>query len=290
MRVLRKDLYSDAKAATYRELSTNALDSHIKAGNTNPIKVTLPTSINPTFIVSDEGTGLSPDDIRDIYSVFGASTKRDSEDETGMLGFGCKAPLAYALSFTLEAVKDNLRTIAMVTVDETDVGTIKILDKAPTVEPNGVTVSVPVKTHDVDTFNNGALEFFRYWRPGTVLVDGEVPEGLTGDAVWLDPDVAVFNLPARDSKLVMGSVAYPFTPAKFTHKIVVWAPMGSVDFTPAREALQMTALTKETIATIEAFVNQRFAESLRTKLETVKTKPDFGYGHFGFGELSSSLT
>src|SRR5262245_34262870 len=78
------DLYSDPELAVIREYSTNALDAHRDAGNPLPIEVTLPTPLAPLFKVRDYGDGLDAEDIRNIYSRYGTSTKRDSNDVVGM--------------------------------------------------------------------------------------------------------------------------------------------------------------------------------------------------------------
>lgn len=173
---LLTDLYSDRQMAVIREYASNALDSHIEAGNPDPIEVTLPTSFNPNLIITDRGVGLTVDDMRDIYSMYGRSTKRDTNDAVGMLGLGCKSGLTYALSFTVTAVKNGVRTVAVVTKDSDGVGIIKILDTMATDEPNGVTVSIPVDSYDISSFRYKADQLFKFWKPGTVLVNGEEPE------------------------------------------------------------------------------------------------------------------
>ena len=74
------DLYSDPELAVIREYSTNAFDAHIEAGVTRPIEITTPTHLCPFFKVRDYGFGLDVEDIREIYSQYGASTKRESDD------------------------------------------------------------------------------------------------------------------------------------------------------------------------------------------------------------------
>lgn len=262
------DLYSDPIMAVIREYSTNARDSHIDAGNPDPIKVTLPTAMNATFTVQDFGIGLNVDDLRDIYSMYGKSTKRDSDEATGMLGLGCKSGLTYTLTFGVTAIKNGVKTVASVGKDSDGVGTIRILDTVTTAEPNGVTVQIPVKSHDVQLFQAKALEFYRYWREGTVEVDGKEPT-FYDNAVWLDPDVCVL----RDqglSQLVMGGVPYPFKPT-INHSVVAWIPMGSVHFTPSREALHFTRRTEETIETLNEYVSERFLEVLHELLDKAVT-------------------
>jgi HSP90 family molecular chaperone len=99
-KILSDSLYSDKVMAVIRELSTNAYDSHISAGNKNPFKVVLPNSANPNFIVRDYGTGLSQTDMENLYTTYGASNKNDSNDFVGCLGLGSKSPFAYSKSFT----------------------------------------------------------------------------------------------------------------------------------------------------------------------------------------------
>jgi hypothetical protein len=90
---LLTDMYSDPELAIVREYSTNARDSHIAAGVTDPIEVYTPTVLEPMLRIVDHGVGLSADDIRDIYSRYGLSTKAESNDYNGVLGLGCKSAL-----------------------------------------------------------------------------------------------------------------------------------------------------------------------------------------------------
>lgn len=248
------DLYSDPTLAIIREYSTNALDSHIEAGQTRPIEVTLPTDSHRKFIVRDFGVGLSVDDIRRIYSAYGASTKRESDSVTGMLGLGSKSGLTYTNTFTVESVKNGVKVIAVVTKDQANVGSIKILDTFTTDESNGVTITVPVKEgwHEVQHFQAKAKHFFSFWREG-VLIDGEPPEPVSG--FQIDPDVILTNN-YTTSYVVMGNVPYPVE----THNEqawVAWVNMGDVDFVPSREALHMTSCTTEALGMIKDFISTR---------------------------------
>src|ERR1700733_14985766 len=57
------NLYSDKVLAVIREYSTNAAVVHLAAGNPAPIRVPLPTSAVLFLTITDEGTGLSIDDL-----------------------------------------------------------------------------------------------------------------------------------------------------------------------------------------------------------------------------------
>jgi hypothetical protein len=272
---LLTNLYKNRILAVQREYATNALDAHIEVGNSAPIEVRLPTATDLTFEVQDYGPGLSVDDIELIYSMYGASTKRESDLLTGMLGVGCKSGLTYALQFTVNAVKNGVRTIALVTKDDEGVGVIKILDTAATTDPNGVSIQIPVNAADVQKFRDEAHNLFRFWEPGTVLVDGESPKWereVDGeDYVWVDADVRVQKRAGygHNSYVVMGSVPYPFQWPNhdFPYQVVAWVPMGSVKPTPSREELMDVPLTEATLGELRSFILDRLPVKLTEKFE-----------------------
>ena len=87
MQILSKNLYSDPIGSIVRETVSNALDSHRRAGIDTPVIVSLKQlSSGYEFSVEDFGIGLDGDDVRDIISKYGKSTKRDSEYELGLYG------------------------------------------------------------------------------------------------------------------------------------------------------------------------------------------------------------
>ena len=108
MQMLSKNLYSDAIGSTIRECASNALDSHRRAGIDKPIIVALGRNkeSNYEFSVEDFGIGLDADDVKNIISKYGKSTKRNSTTELGMMGLGFKAPLSYSSSFYFIFRKD----------------------------------------------------------------------------------------------------------------------------------------------------------------------------------------
>jgi hypothetical protein len=88
--ILRDKLYSNKVLAVIREYSTNAYDAHVEAGIPDrPIEVTLPSRLDSTLSIRDYGIGLTEEDVRNIYAMYGASTKRSSNAFTGQLGLGC---------------------------------------------------------------------------------------------------------------------------------------------------------------------------------------------------------
>ena len=130
MRLL-SNLYRNAAAAVLREYSANAYDSHVQAGNPGPVEVTLPSDLNPTLVITDHGTGLSSDEMIGVYSRYGASTKRGTNDQVGAFGLGTKSAFTLGQQFIVNAVKDGWRTIAAFGLDTSGTGTVTILDHEP---------------------------------------------------------------------------------------------------------------------------------------------------------------
>jgi hypothetical protein len=247
-------LYSDTALAVIREYSTNALDSHVASGNPEPIHITLPSVFKPSFVVQDFGQGLSVDDLEQVYCRYGVSTKRDNDDEVGMMGVGCKSALAYTTEFTVVAIKQGVRTVALVTRDADGAGIIEVRDTRATNERNGVTITVAVD--DVESFRTKAERFFLWWEPGTVLVNGREPERPT-EALVVDDTISVFQGRAMLSQdiIIMGGVAYPAEKRlsgnlPYNHYVVARVPIGAVAPSPSRESMIMNPLTLRTLADV----------------------------------------
>lgn len=164
MQMLSKNLYSDDIGSAIRECASNALDSHRRAGVDTPIIVSFKSSTdyNYEFCVEDFGIGLDADDVKNIISKYGKSTKRNSNTELGMMGLGFKAPLAYSSSFYFVCRKDGMERKYMMYEGE-DVNTIDLLYEAETTEANGVKVIIPVKYNDAYQFRKKIKEQLCYF-------------------------------------------------------------------------------------------------------------------------------
>lgn len=280
------DLYSDPLLACVREYSTNARDAHIAAGNDDePIEVYTPTALSPSLRIIDHGVGMDEDDIENIYSKYGASTKNTSNEFNGVLGLGCKSALTYTSQFTVVGIKDGYRTIVSVSRDEEGVGSMTVLDSGATNAPNGVEIQIPIKSHDRDDVKEKAQEFFRYWDPGTVLLNSAEPERVTGmkigDHIILEQVGYYYDV---KHLLVMGGVAYPienkdYDPARTFevpdgYRVVAYVPNGSVHFTPSREALSYTNRTKDVIKQLVVTFKQDLEAAVTKEIEAQSAKHD----------------
>ncbi len=256
-------LYSNNVRAIIREYSTNALDAQLEAGVSRPIEVTLPSSLSQFFKVQDFGTGMDEDTIREVYSQYGESTKRASNEFNGMLGVGCKSALAYQAQFTVSSIKDGQRIEVAVGRDSEGAGYMLVQTRYATTDADGTTVTVPVERQDILRFDNEARNFFKVWPAGTVRVNGAPPERF--DGLKVTDDMFILDRMGT-AAIVMGNVAYPCPELHDlvpSGRVLAFVKMGTVQFAPSREALKYTDSTRKQIDLIKA----RFRKAITTSAQ-----------------------
>ena len=292
------DLYSDPVLAVIREYSTNAFDSHVEAGVQRPIEISLPNSMSPFFKVRDYGVGLSVEDIRNVYSKYGASTKRATNEQVGMLGLGCKSALTYTQQFTVRSVKDGMLSHVAISRTESGSGVMQVVATQPSDEPNGVEISVPVTRQN--DFDWKAREFFKYWDAGTVLIDGQEPDRY--DGLKLSDDITLVKSGQTDY-VIMGNVAYRisnehtlFHSNRYSRNfgIVAKVAIGSVNFTPSREDLHYTEHTLKTLEAtreeIKRVLMDTIQESINAKATAPEARQEWNDWRSQTGETLASMT
>lgn len=284
-RILSKQIYSNVIQAPIREIICNAWDSHRAAGKLHvPIRVHLPNQMEPWFEVQDAGVGLSADQMRVLYTQYGASTKADSNDDIGGLGLGCKAPFAYTDAFTVTSVHDGVRRSYSLFKNEQGIPAMVFMGEAACADSNGVTVRVPVKSQDFDRFRTETQQVLRWF---------DTPMEVTGNALYKRPEPKVVDLVRGEhwyliesdyydrttSVAVMGNVAYPIQSeqvAKRYHgllgrgayvQVVMHFQIGELDISPTREELSYDPIT---IKVLEQRLEQVLRECMAHIQKTIQ--------------------
>ena len=253
MQMLSKNLYSDSIGSTIRECASNALDSHRRAGVDKPIIVSFKPNAanNYEFSVEDFGIGLDADDVKNIISKYGKSTKRNSANELGMMGLGFKAPLAYSSSFYFVCRKNGVERKYMMYEGE-DTNTIDLLYEKPTTEGNGVKVIVPVNYYDRGDFYSKISEQLAYFE--SVYFD--VPGRIDNDFQIVRSEHFQFSTLSSDGKMhiCLDNVYYPLEFDKVGIDNTIYFPVGlrfsltdGIFPTPNRESIRYTKEAKEII-------------------------------------------
>lgn len=271
------NLYSDNELAVIREYSTNALDSHIFAGVSDPIEITIPNSLTNELVITDHGLGLSKDEIQNVYGTYGTSTKRESDDVAGCLGLGSKSALAYTSAFTVIGTKDGMRTTAVISLDSDGAGRIEVVDETETDDRNGVTVRIPASNSQ--DFRQSVRKFFSYWDEGTVLIDGEPPKHFSEDMELLEENIWFGEERYEENGItvIMGGVSYGIDDYQLNRifpgkRVVIKANMGDVDFVPSREALNLTPRTKDYLKELANHVRSSIDRQLQTRIDAATSK------------------
>lgn len=274
---LLRNNYSNTRLAVVREVSANALDANLEAGADRPIEIKLPTSMNPTFAVRDFGGGLSQDEVFNLYSKYGKSTKRTSNNYIGAFGIGKFAPLSYGENFTCVSYNGGKKTSYNIFVDESDDTKIVKLHEEHSSEPSGLSIEVAIADDDTDEFREVVQKFFQFFS------DDEMPKFLgveedfitkrekvlesNNDSWFLLEEKRQHYYSRNQSHVIMGRVAYPldrqaintenFIEDSNKRSIVeniinmegfyLRVPLGSVKLHHSRESLEYNKATQKKI-------------------------------------------
>jgi hypothetical protein len=262
--ILSSGLYANKIRAIIRELSCNAVDSHVAAAKLEtPFDVHLPNSLEPWFSIRDYGTGLSHEQVSSIYTTYFESTKTGSNDFIGALGLGSKSPFSYTDNFTVTAIKDGQKGIYSAFINDQGVPSIAKMMSEATDEPAGVEVKFSVNDrYDFDKFRQEARQVYRHFilKPVITGNDNFVFDLIDYESLDIIPGVHSLKS-GRGAVAIMGNIAYPIdipaadqsieqdVRALLSCGLEMHFSIGELDFQASREGL---SYIPQTIASIKS--------------------------------------
>ena len=298
--ILSSKLYTDKIMAPIRELICNAYDAHKMVGNESKhIEVHIPTNIKPEFAVRDFGPGLSMEEMRNLYTTYGASDKADSNDFIGCLGLGSKSPFAYTDTFTVTSRHKGKKFLFCCSMSG-GCPNITGMEADSDKQPDGLEVRFTVNMGDFLNFEKSVERFAEFFcAPIESIKDGVRKTLNPRDVDWGKYDVAVIqDVQVGEIGVVMGGVLYscnvpshssvsPLTKEQYNDvldavrclgyrkRFFIKAPLGAVDIAASREHCEMTARTSSFVMTklydfISAVENDTLATLKAKKLPTLK--------------------
>jgi hypothetical protein len=290
------NLYSDPIGSIVREITSNCIDANrervLKLDSKIPMETGDDTSywsdkqtvcieyvekntilgIDECIMFHDYGCGLSQERVQNVFTTFGASTKRDNNYEIGGFGLGAKSPLAYADTFYVSSRHNGTETYYMIYRNNDNVPHMDQVYQKATDEKNGSSVIVPIKDgyYDRRKFKeaiNEQLCFFKnlvYKNVEEAL--GEIKNYYTlqnRGKVIEDTEDYVLTNDGRDLFLLVGDVVYPINwdllddnESSYKASVGVRFNIGVLDLVPSREELRYTPTTvsaiKAKLATLKA--------------------------------------
>lgn len=294
--LLRSKMYQNPVGSICREVASNSRDANREVGKGNvPVKISI-IAPNELFNISDlsiafedQGPGISPARMTDVFLKYAASTKRSSNKFTGGFGLGAKTPFAYTDVFHIITVHDGIKYHYTAYIDPSQKGKVARVSATATEEPNGTKIVVPIKNgQDRINFENEVINATTFWEVRPELknfISGRYPSYspiftstkknhvmnyaggagydnssyiacIDGIAYRLNTQILKINN-LSDNKL----------------KLVFYFPNGVLNISSNRETLQYD---EETIKTLKAHI-QEVSKEIGEKLNTTIAESDDVY-------------
>lgn len=272
--ILRNRLYEKKIQTPIQEYMSNGRDANREAKQTRPIRVTFPTKEKSVFKVRDFGPGISPERIAETFVLYGASTKRGTNDYTGGLGIGAKSVFAYTDSFTITTFIDGIKRIYVAHIAGNKTGSLDKLAETSTDEPNGTEIEYNVRPHDIREFATAIIRTSMFWS------EEEYPEFVNSDlyeeeieskrevgiARFMNTNMSGVDVDLDSNiQIVIDGIPYPFPQAislpekdKLMHltganDLNLFIPNGLVQVSASREKIDTSDMSKNALK--QVFIN-----------------------------------
>ena len=281
--ILSSGLYANKIRAIIRELSCNAVDSHVAAGCPGtPFDVHLPNQLEPWFAIRDYGVGLDHEQVANIYTTYFESTKTASNEFIGALGLGSKSPFSYTDNFTVTATKNGRRGIYTAFINEQGIPSIALMLEEASSDPAGVEVKFAVNNYnDFGKFQQEARNVYKYFglRPVITGASGFKFEDQYYDSKDIIPGVHQTTSGGR-STAVMGNIAYDIAVPESDKSLGDLRPLlncgleihfaiGELDFQASREGLSYIPQTVEAIRQKLTNLNAVLVDKLKQEADAI---------------------
>jgi hypothetical protein len=280
--ILRNKLYQDPIGAICREIACNSRDANRENGKSHiPIQIKISDSIEDIGITGDmsisfkdSGPGINPERMNKVFLLYGESTKRDSNTQTGGFGLGAKTPFAYSDTFSIITVcpdkngKKKTKYVYVAAIDESEKGSMYLFRKEKTTEETGTEIIVPIKSVDRGDFERKSLKYTQLWDVQAELINFR--ESRNPYRKYSFEGFDIYSSSNNTAIAVVDGIPYPtdlHTHGYFT----VGFPFenGVLDLGAGRETLQDTQTNKKIIRdrhiALEKFAHKYVTDYIKKK-------------------------
>ncbi len=307
--ILSSGLYSDKVLAVVRELSCNAVDAHIEANKEDePFLIHLPNRLEPFFSVTDNGIGLSHDDVMGLYTTYFDSTKDNSNDFIGAFGLGSKSPFSYSDRFEVTSRFEGMKRVYQIFINDKGIPAVALFAEANTDECNGLQVKLTIRPEDFSRFRDRTRSALKYFpvKPTINAGDGyfnfdALPDSAVEEDGWIAYKRSGNYHQNFDLVAIQGHVPYKVDTSQLKKRLnshemtfirgtqlALKFGIGELDIVASREELQYT---EKSLAALET----RCREIIRTVAQLLD-KRAWKFNRLGYwaasielGVLSSTL-
>ncbi len=216
-RVLSDTMYQDKIGSIMREVSCNALDSHVMAGTPEkPFTLHLPDSFEPWLSIRDYGIGLSPEAVQTVFCVYFQSTKDQSNDAVGAFGLGAKTPFSYTDQFNVTSIYDGRKYMYSAFINGDGIPEIQLMAETDSDEHNGVEIKIGVEPKDFQAFIKAAETQLRFFpvKPEVINYRNGAKFNFEedGETLFQTDTIKIFKSKAygrASMHIIQGPVGYP---------------------------------------------------------------------------------
>ncbi len=312
--ILRTKLYSNPIGTICREYACNALDAHMEVGTpTKPIEISLPNILDSNYRIRDYGPGLSISRMEEVFTKYGTSTKRDTNEFIGAYGLGSKSFWSYCDSAIINTIIDNIKYSYTCFIDESRCGKLALLNKEKTSEPNGTEVVIPADKKDYKLFTTYTDQACRHWSVRPII---------HGVLAWTEYDTIVegknwkitttrevnnrndnyygydsYNQESN-SKVIISGIEYPinvkdiknYTDDDFlsalTGNLFLYFDTGELSLSASREQLYYDTKTINALKKRLEITKKEVIDALKVKLDNI---PDLYQAHLCYEKEISQV-
>lgn len=231
--------------------------------------------INESMNFIDHGIGLSSARVKEVFTVFGSSTKRQDNFEIGGFGLGSKSIFAYTDTFFIETVRNHEKRIYLLNRGISS-PTMDLVFTESRKEYNYTKVIIPLK----DSFhkNDFVREINRQLRYFPNLFFRNIDPPVVTDILF-DNDDYIIDSNSSEAGILIDNVTYPIN-GKLLDDILIPKigikykfKIGELDLVPSRESIRYTEETKSKITKRIKLVMQDahnfITESLKEELKFI---------------------
>jgi len=286
--ILRNRLYKHKVRTLVQEYISNARDANREADSKRDVEVSIPTAFEPTFKVRDYGFGISPDRIKNVFVLYGSSTKRDSNNQTGGFGIGAKSAWSYTDSFNIITYIDGTKRTYLAHTGVDNNGRLDFLSEVKTSEENGTEIQIAVNPDDIRQFCTSIDRAIHFWSENIILkgCDYEKSDLSRGlfvadniEVIQDSPDGYGFDSYYDNAILAIDGILYPvdrdivreLDTNMLRGKVVLHVPTGQIEVSASREEITINTENKQKISCLIADANFAINKYVDDKLKG-KTK------------------
>jgi len=291
--ILRNRLYENKVQTSVQEYICNARDAQREVKKPeHDFIVTCPSASNPNFKVRDFGPGVSPSRIENVFILYGASTKRSSNKQTGGFGIGAKSAWSYTDSFLIITFIDGKKRTYVAQIGSDQIGSLDLISTGKTTEKNGTEIQFAINRSDIGEFRDAILRAIQFWPKRPKIVGNEHCNLIELNIDLKHKNLGILNtmlpdyvgLECDNNALIIDGIPYPISSTmlekcealkKLTNilrnNVCLYIKNGVVEISASREKIENNAKNANVLNTLSLEILNKIKTDINKQMSKAKT-------------------